>query len=95
MTNTPTYDFTQLQRLLQSAGITVSDAAKIFKVSRQTLYAWMRGTPPNQKLLLDTAERLVAIISRAVEARDLPVMDADDEKRFNEIMLRLKRHINA
>lgn len=94
MPNTPTYDFTRLQGLLQSAGITVSDAAKIFKVSRQTLYAWMRGTPPNQKLLLDTAERLVAIISRAVEARDLPVMDADDDKRFNEIMLRLKRHIN-
>ena len=95
MTNTPTYDFTKLQGLLQSAGITVSDAAKIFKVSRQTLYAWMRGAPPTQKLLLDTAERLVTIIGRAIKAKDLPVMDADDEKRFNEIMLRLKRHINA
>lgn len=92
--NNSTYDFTQLAKLLQDSGITVEEAAKIFKVSRPTIYAWKDGHPPNQELLLRNTERLIKIIERAVAAKALPILNADKSLRVAKITEVLRKFLN-
>jgi hypothetical protein len=96
MTNTPTYDFTKLAALLDSAAISVAEAATIFKVSRPTLYSWREGNAPTQGLLLANAERLIKTIERAVAAKDLPLSpDIEREKRQAALVQALRKHLQA
>lgn len=89
------YDFNKLRPLLDKAEITIEEAAQIFKVSRVTLYAWCEGRGPNQALLLANAERLVGVIERAIEAKSLPLIDAEKPARMRLITEALRRHING
>jgi len=94
MTNIPTYDFTQLAALLERAGITIAEAAIIFKISRPTMYAWCAGNAPTQGLLLANAERLIRTFEKAIAAGDLP-LHADIEKaaRQAEFVQALRKHL--
>ena len=91
----PTYDFNNLRTLLDRAGISIAEAATLFKTSRPTLYSWCAGNAPTQGLLLSNAERLIRVIERAVEAKDLPVVDLEKEKRLPAITAELRKHLNA
>jgi len=90
------YDFKNLRTLLVSAGITIAEAAHIFKTSRTTLYSWCAGNAPNQELLLVNTTRLIRVIQKALDAGDLPVKGvAFKEDRINEITKVLKRHLSG
>jgi len=94
MTNTPTYDFTQLAALLERAGITVAEASTIFKISRPTMYAWCAGNAPTQGLLLANAERLIRTFEKALTVGDLP-LHADIEKAARQagFVQALRKHL--
>ena len=77
MSPTTTYDFKNLAVLLDNAGIPVSVAAPIFKVSRTTIYSWCEGHAPNQELLLSNALRFIALIEKAHVAGGLPLPGYD------------------
>mgnify|MGYP001606683430 CR=1 FL=1 len=75
MSPTSTYNFKHLRALLDSAGISIVEAACLFKVSRPTMYSWCAGTGPNQELLLENALSTINAIELAVKAEDLPVAE--------------------
>lgn len=96
MTNNATYDFTQLPQLLDRAGISVAEAALLFKVSRPTLYSWREGNAPTQGFLLANAERLIRVISEAVDAGAFKgFQDIPKEERMAELVRILRRHLNG
>lgn len=90
---TPTYNYNQLQSLLAAAGISVVEAARLFKVSRQTIYTWMKGVGPTQPLIASTAERIIKGIERALSANALPLVNTDDDAHFKELVLALKKYV--
>jgi len=88
-----TYDFTNFAALLEKADISVDEAAKLFKVSRVTIYSWCNGHAPNQKLILETAERLIKMITRAITAEDLPVINSTRDDKHAKITEVLRKHL--
>lgn len=93
-THTPTYDFTKLRNLLHAAGITIAEAARLFKVSRPTLYTWCDGKAPTQELLLINTQRLIKALEAGVAANELPLRTMSDRStRVGEIVKVLRRHL--
>lgn len=90
----PTFDFTNFSDLLARAGVTVEEAAKLFKVSRVTVYAWREGNAPNQQLILDRAERIIAAIDKATAAGALPVLNLEKDARYLKLAEVLRKHLN-
>lgn len=90
------YDFNNLRKLLDEAGITVAEAAEIFKTSKPTVYAWCEGRGPNQPALLERTERLIGMMTKAVEAKSLPVRDFDawqKDEKLKAINAALRKHL--
>ena len=91
MSNT---DFKNLSKLLDSAGISVAEAALLFKVSRPTLYSWREGHAPTQGLLLANAERLIRTITKAIAAGDLPLSpEIEKDKRQGGLVQALRKNL--
>lgn len=90
----PTFDFINFSDLLSKAGVTVEEAAKLFKVSRVTVYAWREGNAPNQQLILDRAERIIAAIDKATAAGALPVLNLEKDARYLKLAEVLRKHLN-
>lgn len=64
----------QFRRVFEQAGLTKSELAYIYQVSRQTLYNWYRdGVAPTQGGLAERADNYTTALVRAVEARVLPM----------------------
>lgn len=84
------FDFFKLRALLQAAGLTVADAAIIFRVTRPTMYHWCEGHAPTQKLLLSGTLQLITAIKCAVQAKALPVHDVDTDKKIPAIVAVLR-----
>jgi hypothetical protein len=88
-----TYDFKKFSALLTRAGITVIEAAKIFKTTRTTIYHWREGNTPKQELLLQFACKWISAIEKAIAAGDLPLLpETARQDRFRLIITALKKH---
>lgn len=91
---TSTYNYEKFEGLLNKAKITKAEAAKLFKVSRPTIYTWCAGHPPTQGLLISNNERLVKVIERAIEHGDLPLATTiESDRRMDYIVAALRRHL--
>ena len=86
--------FKTLRTLLDSAGITVAEAAEIFKTSKPTVYHWCEGNVPSMPLVRDNALKLIGLIEKAVAGKDLPLRDVDPEKRIGAITQALRKNLN-
>lgn len=84
------YDFTQFKPLLARAGITVIEAAKLFKTTRTTIYHWQKGNAPNQEILLAFATRQIELIEKAVVLKRLPLVGVPAKERLPIIRKILK-----
>ena len=92
----PDQIFKNLRALLDKAGITVSEASEIFKVSRPTIYFWCDGHPPTQGLLLSNALRMIKVIERACDAGSFKgFSDLPKEERMAELVKILRGHLNG
>ena len=86
--------FKNLRTLLDKAGITVTEAAELFKTSKPTVYHWCRGNAPSMPLVRDNALRMVKVIERAIAGGSLPLVDVMPERRSAEILAALRKHLN-
>ena len=87
-------EFKNLKQLLTAAGLSVMEAAPLFKVTRPTIYHWIKGNVPPQQVVKAWAVRMMTVISAAVAANDLPLQDvakADRPKVINGI---IRKHLN-
>lgn len=69
------YEFKNFEGLLTKAGVTVAEAAKLFRTTRPTIYHWMKGNVPTQGIVREYAERVAGVLERAVKAQDLPLAE--------------------
>ena len=89
-----TFDFNNFSDLLSRAGITVEEIAKLCRVSRVTIYAWREGNAPNQQLILDRAERIIAAVEKAVAAGALPIVNLEKDAKYLKLAETLRKHLN-
>jgi hypothetical protein len=87
--------FDAFNSLLKDAGVSVSEAAAIFRVSRPTIYHWCSGSPPTQKVLYGNAVRLITAMDAAVKDKSLPVVDVEKRMRVNTIAAVLRKYLNT
>ena len=79
--------------MLARAGVTVEEAARLFKVSRVTIYTWRDGHAPNQQLILDRAERIITAINKATAAGDLPIINLEKDAKYQKLAETLRKHL--
>lgn len=87
------YDFNKFKTLLDKAGISVAEAAQLFRTTRPTIYHWLKGNVPSQGIVREYAERVVGILERAVTAGDLPLSDSSREERRDLLKEAIKRNM--
>lgn len=78
---------TDILPLLETAGIKVAEAARMFRVSRGTVYNWSTGIHPKNPFLLRRATDICVTIQKAVTEGKLPPpseLKADERFRFIE-----------
>ena len=89
-----TFDFKDFKTLLMETGITVQEAAKIFRTTRPTIYHWLKGTGPNQEVLLQFALRQIGVIKKALAAGDLPLsVDVESTDRLACVYGVMRKHL--
>lgn len=78
------FDPVEFKRVVATAGLTKTELARVYGVSRQTIYGWLDGAPPRGEGY--TARMAVAIthgILSAVQRKVLPMraVNAAERKR--------------
>ena len=63
----------ELKYILKDSKITISEIADIFQMTRQTLYRWLKGVKPRQKIAYQVVTSYFAQLQKAVERGDLPL----------------------
>lgn len=58
---------------LEEAGVSMTDLSRLTNISRTSLYAWKRGQVVSDKLRLNLAFNTAVRLSKAVEAKRLPL----------------------
>lgn len=89
------FDFLTLQAVLKDAGLTIAEAAGLFRVSRPTMYHWGNGNPPNQSIILSNALRIISAIQRATAAKALPIPADNPETKVKEVAKVLRQYLTA
>ena len=89
------FDFLQLPAVLKAAGLTVAEAAGLFRVSRPTVYHWGNGNPPNQSIILSNALKIIGALQRATAAKALPIPADDPETKVKEVAKVLRQYLTA
>lgn len=87
------FDFANLLPVLKAAGITVAEAAGLFRVSRPTMYHWGNGNPPNQSIILSNALKIIGAMQRATAAKALPIPADDPETKVKEVAKVLRNYL--
>jgi hypothetical protein len=64
---------TEIFTIIDSAKLTGSEAAEVFKINRATFYNWKNGGAHKNRFLFERAEAVANIIKRAVELKRLPL----------------------
>lgn len=73
--------------VVTGAGLSAIELAQLYGVSRQTIYAWMKGTPPREgSLLARLAEAITAALLRSIERKVLPFAAVSREIRAARIV---------
>lgn len=87
MKQTESKTWTEIRKTFLSAGITLTEAAKLLHVTRQTLYNWNKNYNP-----CGDQEDYNQIIAKKIEALvrkgDLPIFPSDD--KMNQLKELLK-----
>jgi transcriptional regulator with XRE-family HTH domain len=63
----------ELKQILKNSKITISEIADIFQMTRQTLYRWLRGVKPRQKIAYQVVTSYFMRLQKAIERGDLPL----------------------
>lgn len=69
------FNCTQFRKVMDKSGLTKAELARLFGVSRQTLYTW-RERAPHQKTLTERAEKYTAGLTAAMDRNLLPFPDS-------------------
>jgi len=73
-------------RVLQGAGLTHIELARLYEVSRQTIHAWAKGTPPRAgSHTARAAEVITAALLNSIERKVLPFANVSREVRAARI----------
>jgi hypothetical protein len=65
---------TEFKKLIEASGVTIMEAADLYKTTKQTIYAWRRGSSVPRSLLVKIGvERMNELIKRALERGELPL----------------------
>ena len=68
------FDRTKLQKIAHDSGLTRTEIARLFGVSRQTLYSWINGTSqPQQAFMKRLVGRGCDSILHAMKMKVLPM----------------------
>ena len=90
------YDFNQLRPLLDTAQITVAEAAEVFGASKPTLYSWCSGKGPTQSVLRRNAEMKITLIEKALAAGQLPLdINTDPTVRVRLIQSAMRKFVSS
>lgn len=68
-----TYDYTPIKQAIERADLRKAEAAKLFQVSRQTIYNWENGNPITDKFRYSVVLRICGLLNEAVRQRLLPL----------------------
>lgn len=80
--------------ICKQAKLRPDDLAKLLKVSRTTVSLWFNGHTKPHHLLVRRVERVVAAITAAYEAQELPVpYDVNRRERGLYIANTVKKHL--
>lgn len=63
----------EMQKVFFDAGLRVTEAADLLRVSRHALYDWFKGTPARNKFTFDTAIKITKLIGIATKMGHLPL----------------------
>lgn len=63
----------EMQKILFDAGVRVTEAAELFRVSRHALYGWFAGIPARNKFVYENSVKLLSLMKSATIAGYLPV----------------------
>lgn len=66
------FDRVAFKRVFDDSGLTKSELAYLYGVSRQTLYGWAGDSAPQQKTLVDRAAHYTVALTAAMDKKLLP-----------------------
>jgi DNA-binding XRE family transcriptional regulator len=67
------FNRTKFQRVLDTAGLSRIEVAKVLNISRATLYLWLNGGEPHQRFLAPHINKACDAILIAVDKKLLPL----------------------
>jgi len=84
----------EMKMILDAAGVRRVEASQLFKITRATLYSWLRGYgQPKSGFCFQHAEATTVKIQRAVEKGRLPLPeDVKGKRRLKYIREILRGH---
>lgn len=86
---------TELNSLLEEAGLSLSDYARLLGVSRVTIHSWSKGKANPHKLLANKNNKLMSAVTAAVALGDLPLLDVPRSERMSKLKGVLVRHLRG
>lgn len=82
-------------KVLEAAGMTPANVARLLNASRVTVSLWVNGHSKPHHLIERRVHRLLSAVESAVNAGDLPISgDVPRKNRHAEIAKVVHRHLN-
>lgn len=89
------FDHTKFRRVFEASGLRKAELAKLYGVSRQTIYDWYTGaSAPAQKALVEREVLYTKGLLAAVDRGVLPLKEKDVKIRSHRI-LAMARSLHA
>lgn len=88
------FDRAKFNRVFSTSGLTKSELASLYGVTRQTIYDWSSDSGPTQKTLVVREELYTNGLLRAIDLGVLPIR-AQDIKQRKERVLAMAQALHA
>ena len=91
-----TFDFTQLKKICELAGINHKEMAALLKITRPTFYLWCRGGKPQTLATYESALQTLRAVKRGLQHGDFPLpADLTGDERAFELAKRYAKNYVA
>lgn len=81
------------RKVMLDSGLTKAELAKLYGVSRQTLYTW-RDTPPKQQTLAERAAAYTSGLIAAINRNLLPFPASTSREQRDERLLKMAQALH-
>jgi transposase-like protein len=87
------FDTTKFRKVMDESGLTKAELAKLYGVSRQSLYAW-RDTAPRQHTLAERAEKYTAGLLAGMARGLLPFSAGLTVQKRAALLASMAKHLH-